>query len=546
NSVKLSSTYSYTKCVSKVYYKDFGAVGDGETDDYEAMYKAHIYANQCGQTVCADGDDAVYYVHIFHNGDIPVKTDVCLGNSKIIINDTGSQVYAKRGQHLYRLVKDNDGVSYSENNIKNMFGDVKLSVGQTKIEWLAPYLETDSLVRFINKYHKDFVRNGANEDAGYNRMDVVMVDADGNVDPETPIIFEFDKITEIRIIRADDAPITFDGGYFETICCTVVPETEMKNVYHSYGRGICVYRANATVKNVKHRMVKEPVADGTRSESYPYHAFLTFDQTYNAKTFDLDLTGHTTYAAHENGVSMGSYDFVIMYSIGVEFYGLQQNGVDIKDQKYWGIMASNGVKNIKFVDCEMSRFDAHRGFYNGELENCTIGFAFNVIGGGLLKATNVTKSTGSEFISLRGDYGATFEGDMELINCNLAGYKNYNSSRGVFTGEKLTTGLILKCDFASTSDDEAYQEYLNWNFGYTCYMPQNILLDNFQYGTSELYVFNKIGRGDDVFSPDIANTYMITQNITFRNMQNLPLVQNPSVYTKLSSIPVVNETKTED
>ncbi|MBR2650634.1 MAG: hypothetical protein IKD45_03155, partial [Clostridia bacterium] len=29
NSVKLSSTYSYTKCVSKVYYKDFGAVGDG-------------------------------------------------------------------------------------------------------------------------------------------------------------------------------------------------------------------------------------------------------------------------------------------------------------------------------------------------------------------------------------------------------------------------------------------------------------------------------------------------------------------------------------
>ena len=77
-------------------------------------------------------------------------------------------------------------------------------------------------------------------------------------------------------------------------------------------------------------------------------------------------------------------------------------------------------------------------------------------------------------------------------------------------------------------------------------MPQNILIDNFQTGAKSLYVYNKIGIGDEIFSADIKNTYMITQNITFRNMHNLPLVEDTQNYSKLAGIPVVNETYPEE
>ena len=36
-----------------VYYSDFGAIGDGITDDTEAIRAAHKYANECGGTVRA-------------------------------------------------------------------------------------------------------------------------------------------------------------------------------------------------------------------------------------------------------------------------------------------------------------------------------------------------------------------------------------------------------------------------------------------------------------------------------------------------------------
>ncbi len=553
--INFAATYKYTKCVSKVYYSQFGAVGDGETDDYRAMYDAHVYANQCGQTVYAD-EGKNYYVHVFEHGSIPVKTDVYLGDAKITIDDTGSKVYAQRGNALFRLDKDNPMVVYNESQIQQLFGDVSLTRGQTEIPWLVDYIVAESMIRFTNAYHKDYVRNGGNLDSGYNRTDAIVVGVDGRVDPNTELVFDFDQITEIRIIRTDDAPITFDGGKFDTICCTTVAETEFKNKYDAYGRGIQVYRANSTVKNVTHRMLSEPYLDTTNSkwgeqnESYPYHAFLVYDQTYNSKAVDMDLTGHTTYYESKdtssNPVSMGSYDFVIGYSIGVEFNGVEQNGVEITDERYWGIMASNGVKNIKFVDCYISRFDAHRGFWNGELTDVTLGHSFNVIGGGLLKATRVTKMTGYYFIHLRGDYGAVFEGDMELVDCELLGYKSYDSNQGgaFSTAIQYTGAQIVSSGYAYDSDVDAYNEYLNWDFGYTCYMPKTMLIDNFTTKIPYVQVFSDLN--DEVFSEDIANTYVITNKITFRNMHNIDITYNPTRYTKLAAIPVVNETYPEE
>ena len=49
------------------------------------------------------------------------------------------------------------------------------------------------------------------------------------------------------------------------------------------------------------------------------------------------------------------------------FNRIVQNGVDIKDQRYWGIMGTNRIKNVHFTDSTISRFDAHCGFWNASL-----------------------------------------------------------------------------------------------------------------------------------------------------------------------------------
>ena len=68
-----------------VYYRDFGAKGDGKTNDLEAIFKAHEYANKHGLPVKAD-DNAVY---LLEDGPAPVviKTDVDWGKAKFIVND---------------------------------------------------------------------------------------------------------------------------------------------------------------------------------------------------------------------------------------------------------------------------------------------------------------------------------------------------------------------------------------------------------------------------------------------------------------------------
>ena len=45
-----------------VNYVDFGAAGDGVTDDFAAIYSAHEYANKNGLPVVID-DGKTYYIH---------------------------------------------------------------------------------------------------------------------------------------------------------------------------------------------------------------------------------------------------------------------------------------------------------------------------------------------------------------------------------------------------------------------------------------------------------------------------------------------------
>ena len=70
-----------------VFYKDFGAVGDGVTDDFDAIKAAHEYANREKLPVSAD-EGKKYYIGAGHGKDtITVKTSTNWQNSAFIIDD---------------------------------------------------------------------------------------------------------------------------------------------------------------------------------------------------------------------------------------------------------------------------------------------------------------------------------------------------------------------------------------------------------------------------------------------------------------------------
>ncbi|MBE6635993.1 MAG: hypothetical protein E7617_07345 [Ruminococcaceae bacterium] len=524
-----------------VKYSDFGAVGNGVADDYSALAEAHKFANEHRLPVVAD-EGAVYYIHVFEE-PIEIKTSTDFTGAKFIIDDTGSEVFCHYNVPLFLVERDTAPTVYDREEINALFPGASIAEGASQIPWLKGKLGGKCLVRFYNEDHLDFVRFGGNVNTS-KRSDCLLVNPDGSVDESTPIAFDFDQVTKIEIFSTDDEPITIQGGYFETIVCRVVEETGFENKWCGYNRKFKIKRPNTTLRDMTHRLVGEPDIpnegygrgeDGKLRQSYPYYGFVFFYNTYNSQAINLALNAHTTYYEDKptasNPIAMGSYDLVIEYSSHVRCEGIT-NGVPLRDTRYWGIMSSNGAKNLELVNCSMSRFDAHCGFWNARLIGCTFGQTINVIGGGRLEIIDTVREGSSYFIVLRGDYGATFNGDILIKNCKHLGYKTY---RGTPTDRKHENGMVLIYSGFPHGDERA----LNWDFGYTCYMPRSLYIENLELPFPEVTgVYSPLP--DICFSDSLPRPYVKTGQITFKGMEPLAICRHEEC-TELNSIPVTVE-----
>ena len=90
--LKFGDKYLYEYEISKVYYEDFGAKGDGRTDDYQAIRDTHDFANIGGQTVMGKAG-ATYYIQSTKGKDgkfasITIQTNTNWNGAKFIIDDT--------------------------------------------------------------------------------------------------------------------------------------------------------------------------------------------------------------------------------------------------------------------------------------------------------------------------------------------------------------------------------------------------------------------------------------------------------------------------
>ncbi|MCR5693685.1 MAG: hypothetical protein K6G89_01790 [Clostridia bacterium] len=416
---------------SFISYEDYGAVGDGETDDSQAIYNAHSAQKSDKKTILAR-EDATYYIGKSARISV-ISADVDWSTAHFIIDDSE---LTSAGSNIFQIPAASRSVT-----VTRSVGSVMS--GQQEIEGLS--LAAKSLVTLENSKVKQYIRKGANQDSGSSQKEIILVNEDGSIDPTTPVIWDFEEVTSAKAIRVDDAPLTVKGGIFTTIA------NQASSNYVYYNRGIDIQRSNAVIEGIAHYII------GEGDSGAPYNGFLMISNAYNLTVRDTVLTPHMIYYTMGTGgfTPMGTYDCQVTNTVNLNFERVIQSR-SINDIFYWGTFASNYSRNISFDGCILGRFDAHKGVCHVTLKNSTFGWqGINLIGHGVALIENCNIYA-KNIINLRDDYGSTWDGDLIIRNCSY--YPNLGMAP---TDAELIGGT-------NTFDHD---------FGYTCYLPKNIVIE---------------------------------------------------------------------
>ena len=112
-----------------VCYEDFGAAGDGVTNDFEAIFAAHSYANEHKLPVKTDSSKTYYISDSRIDGEvrsIPIRTNTDFGDTKFIIDDTNYNSIDGTGissKHVFCVESDYPDITITdEQTLKPLAG----------------------------------------------------------------------------------------------------------------------------------------------------------------------------------------------------------------------------------------------------------------------------------------------------------------------------------------------------------------------------------------------------------------------------------------
>jgi len=452
--------------IPPVYYSQFGAKGDGMTDDFNAIIRTHDAANIRGARVMAD-PGKTYYIGA-STKTASIRTDTDWGDAKFIIDDTKIE---KRGAEwadswIFTIESAQKSFPiYSVSGLEKGQSKLPLNLGQRML-----LVVTDNTTR-------RYIRRGTNETAGSIQTDMFIIDKDGNVDPLAPILWDFNNITTLTAYPIDDYQLKVTGGHFTTIA------NRGNNLDLYMKRGIRILRSNVLLDGLYHDVV-----GGDVLPVVAYTGFISTHRCADVTIKNTTLTGRLPMAGK------GTYDIQASTTINLSLINCDQTN-DNTNTKWWGIFASNYVKNILFDNVSFSRFDAHMGVHNATIRNSNIGHSgMLILGSGTLRIENTSVTmnmpgfTAARYITIRDDYGSTWEGDLYITNAKFVLGNN--------------NGTIIH-----TNNNG------QWNFGYECFMPTSIYIDGFHVENSSISEVELITNGGRSSPGEEAFPYALTDTI---------------------------------
>ena len=461
-----------------VYYSEYGAVGDGVTDDFDAIIRAHDAANEAGLPVRADAGATYYIGSVDKTAVIQTPTD--WGVAKFVIDDSKVEV-RNSNSHIFAVSSKLPATEITTvKTIRKNQGRLDLSLAYA------------SLVIVTDNTTIRFIRAGVDQNNGRAQTDVFVIDKNGQIDMKTPVIWDYNNVSKMTAYPIDDETLTISGGRFTT----VANQAESQSYY---ARGIGIKRSNVVVDGVYHAIT------GELEHGAPYRGFLDISNCTGVTVQNCQLSGHKTAITTgpaNTPVSTGTYDISVTSSTNVTFKNCKQLN-DIHDVTFWGIFGSNYSKNITFDNVEFSRFDAHMGVTNATIKNSTIGHqGISIIGNGIFLVEN-TKVCSANFLNLRSDYGSTFDGEVIIRNCE---YLPRNGAR--------SDAVLIYGSYSGQHD-----------FGYTCYMPEKITIENLVINDNNPVSGYQGPKLFAMFNPEYINEayverypYVITREVVIENL----------------------------
>ena len=491
----------YTEDVTVIYYEDFGAVGDGKTNDFEAMYNVHTIANKYGQTVKARPDSIFYIKDTYISGakkSIEIRTNTDWQGAKIIIDDSEIGTYAPynklQNNNIFVVKPDEKMVTVQDKALLEAIAVAGVNPGTTHIDFKLDGWGGALMLVPYNSTHKVARRRGYSGHSGSDMHEIVIIDQYGNVSSETPIMFDYTSVTKMEVYKLDPkTAITIKNATIETIDSKINHMVNGSFVGGYISRGLQVERSYTTVENIKHVVIEGfTLKDRVNGEVGPSSggmfkaqnaSYITFKnciipgrQAYGGSSYNFRPTlvnkvvlenctqsNFWILVDPETGAMTPSADYVDGAYPSMSTVAVYNNdGVLTTMDKamHWGIGGGNYCKNMEFINSKISRFDAHTPLYNGKIINSSLN-GMELTGYGTLEITNTDwyqYGTTTPLLYLRADYGYHWDGDIVVTN-----------TRGhIYNVSGTNPSSLTLCHY----------NYVNWYFGYTCAFP-NVTLDNF-------------------------------------------------------------------
>jgi len=373
-----------TKLRETVSVKDFGAVGNGVTDDTAAVIAAHTYANTIGAPVRYEGCTAVA---LQANAQIPLKTSVDFAGCQIVILGGINSPPTFSTFNTLFVVSDDacplvtvTGAVASGDLIKGSLTPTKgLFDGHGYAKLTCAYQIPNRAETGSENYSQVFKINRIGVASHPLSTDLTAFAA--------AITVEYRKTSKTRLIIKNFS--TTEGGWNNQILFSIS-------------------RCNVSIEDTT-------VLFDTAGTYDNIDALIDMN--------DVSDVSITNYVATGRQVTTTLGSYALNIDGGADIYVDNMNAVT-----GWGSTGCNFLNGVHYSNCVLNRIDTHASGHNVFADNCDlqdIGMVYGW-GGGILSVKN-SRLYATSAIRSRGDYGATFFGDFIVENCetNSPGTSTY-------------------------------------------------------------------------------------------------------------------------